>query len=82
MQMIAESPALPDLAAEFPGWHIWRGRDAAGRDTDWHATRRARLAPAEASGGMLARLSAGSAGSLREQLWQQQAITAKPGRAA
>ena len=33
---------LAALAAEFTRWHIWRGRSAAGRETDWHATSKAR----------------------------------------
>lgn len=82
MQTMTDELALADLAADFPGWHIWRGRDGRGNDTDWHATRRQRLAAAQLNAGMLASLSAGSAASLRALLGQQQVITGRPDRAA
>ena len=50
---VSTTHEMADLAAEFGGWHIWRGRSASGRETDWHATskrrkggRRIRLAAA------------------------------------
>jgi hypothetical protein len=48
------------IAAEFPGWHIWRSRSARGTETGWHATRK--------HGGIVARLAAADAEGLREQL--------------
>jgi hypothetical protein len=82
MQTMTNELALTDLAAGFPGWHIWRGRDGRGNDTDWHATRRQRPAAAQLNAGMLASLSAGSAASLRALLEQQQAISQQEDRAA
>lgn len=48
---------LAALATEFTGWHIWRGRSASGRETDWHATgkrhesgKRVRLAAVDVPG--------------------------------
>jgi hypothetical protein len=76
-----DAQALADLAAGFPGWHIWRGRGSRGADTDWHATRRRKLTRAQASAGMMPALAAGSAPSLRALLGQQQAITTIPGHA-
>jgi hypothetical protein len=49
---------LAELAAEFPGWHVWRGRDGRGADQGWFATRRHRVAAAEAAAA--AKLSAGA----------------------
>ena len=65
---------LADLAAEFPGWHIWRGRDGRGADQGWFATRRRRPAAADAAAGLVATLSADDAMSLRGLLAQQQVI--------
>jgi hypothetical protein len=31
-----------ELCEEFPGWHIWRGRDGHGQPNGWHATRQTR----------------------------------------
>jgi hypothetical protein len=71
---IHSAEALADLAAEFPGWHIWRGRDCRGPDQGWLASRRRRVAAAEAAAGLAATLRAGDAVSLRSMLAQQQAI--------
>ena len=65
---------MADLAAEFPGWHIWRGRDGRGADQGWFATRRRRLSAAEAAEGLAATLSAGDAASLHAMLARQQVI--------
>jgi hypothetical protein len=65
---------LADLAAEFPGWHVWRGRDDRGANQGWFATRRRRVAAAEAAAGLAATLSAGDAVSLHGMLAQQRAI--------
>lgn len=32
---------IAELAAEWPGWHLWRGRDVHGQPSGWHATRQA-----------------------------------------
>jgi hypothetical protein len=61
------------LAADFPGWHVWRGRSASGAETDWHATTSRQLRKA----GALARLAAPSAQGLRALLDQQQALWAE-----
>lgn len=63
--------ALADLAAAFPGWHIWRGRDGRGADKGWYATRHRRLGATELHTGLAARLSADDPASLRGLLGQQ-----------
>jgi hypothetical protein len=67
---------LAELAAEFPGWHVWRGRDGRGADQEWFATGRRRVAAAEAeaAAGLAAALSAGNAVSLHGMLAQQRVI--------
>src|SRR5437879_451672 len=52
---------LAELAAEFPGWHVWCGRDGRGADQGWFATRRRRLSAAQVAAGLAATLSAGDA---------------------
>ena len=61
---------LAALAAEFTGWHIWRGRSAAGRETDWHATSKRR------EDGKPRRLAAADAAGLRTLLAQEEALVA------
>lgn len=56
------------LAAEFSGWHVWRGRSAAGQETDWHATSKRR------KGGRRIRLAAGTSEALRALLAQNEAL--------
>ena len=65
---------LAELAAEFPGWHVWRGRDGRGADQGWFATRRRRLSAAQVAAGLAATLSAGDAESLHGMLAQQRVI--------
>ncbi len=64
------SDDIAALAAEFRGWHVWRGRSGAGIETDWHATASRDLREAGAQG----RLTAGSAPGLRALLRQQEAL--------
>jgi hypothetical protein len=71
---IRPAGALADLAAEFPGWHVWRGRDGRGADQGWFATRRRRVLAAEVAGGLAATLSARDAVSLYGMLAQQRVI--------
>jgi hypothetical protein len=66
--------ALAHLAAEFPGWHVRRGRDGRGAGQGWFATRRRRVAAAEAAVGLAATLSAGDAVSLHGMFAQQRVI--------
>jgi hypothetical protein len=61
------------LAAAYPGWHIWRGRDGSGADKGWYATRRQHLT-ARAAPGLAETLGADDPASLRALLAQQQAI--------
>ena len=70
---------LAELAAEFPGWHVWRGRDGRGADQGWFATRRRRVAGAAA--GLTATLSAGDAVSLHGMLAQQRVIEERAAQA-
>jgi len=65
---------LAGLAATFPGWHIWRGRDGRGAEKGWYATRRQRLTAAELGAGLTARLNADDAESLHDLLAQQQVV--------
>jgi hypothetical protein len=60
------------LAADFPGWHIWRSRSPSGRETGWNATRKGR---APRDGGALSMLVEADAGALRSALGQQEALT-------
>ena len=69
------------LAAEFPGWHVWRSRDSRGRDDGWNATRRRKPRPVPGNG-TLGRVSAGSERELRALLVQQHAVSTAAGQAA
>jgi hypothetical protein len=53
---------LAALCDEWPGWHIWRGRDGLGRPSGWHATRR--------TGGRSVILDAEGPAELRQHLCQ------------
>ena len=59
---------MATLAADFPGWHIWRSRSMSGRETGWNATRKGRF-PRLA--GSLPMLAAADAAALRSALAQQ-----------
>jgi hypothetical protein len=67
---VSATGELAALAAEFPGWHIWRGRSASGRETDWNATSSLRR------NGKRRRLSAPDAAALRALLAQDEALRA------
>ena len=60
------------LAAEFTGWHIWRGLSYGGTPSEWHATGRSR-GPRKPG-----RLTAADAEGLRSLLVQYEALTAVP----
>ena len=68
MGTVSVTDDLAALAADFTGWHIWRGRSASGRETDWHATGRAAR--------KAARLAAADAEALRALLAQHEALKA------
>ena len=75
--MVTQAETLPtdslaDLAAEFPSWHIWRGRDGRGADKGWYATRQHRLTADELDDGLKPMLFADDTVSLHGQLAQQQ----------
>jgi hypothetical protein len=74
MQSAAPGDPLTDLTADYPAWHIWRGRDGRGRDADWYATRRRRLTVRETAAGLRTTLSAAVPDSLRGLLEQQEVI--------
>ena len=57
---------LAELCAQWPGWHIWRGRDGGGRPSGWHATRR--------SAGRSVILDAAGPAELRQQLSDAAAV--------
>jgi hypothetical protein len=66
---------LAGLAADFPSWHIWRGRDGRGADKAWYATRKGqRPTAAELDAGLAATLSADDATSLHDRLTKQLVI--------
>jgi hypothetical protein len=67
---VSSDDDLAALAAEFTGWHIWRGRSPSGRETDWHATSKRR------ENGKRARLAAADAAGLRALLAQEEALVA------
>ena len=76
---ITEAPAeqldeLAVLTADYPGWHIWRGKDGRGADKGWFATRRQRLRTEGSATGIKNVLMADGAASLRGQLAQQHVI--------
>jgi hypothetical protein len=73
---------LAGLAADFPGWHIWRGRDGRGSHKGWYATRQRRLRAAELNAGLAATLNADDAETLRGLLAQQLVIEEQAQRAA
>jgi hypothetical protein len=56
---------LAELCDDYPGWHIWRGRDGHGRLDGWHAT--------SSIGFRSAILAADGPAELRQRL--QQALT-------
>jgi hypothetical protein len=62
---------MAGLAADFPGWHVWRSRSTSGRETGWHATRKGRFPRAA---GALPMLAAADADALRSALGQQEAL--------
>jgi hypothetical protein len=70
---ITDMRALAALAADFPGWHVWRSRDGRGRDDGWNATRRRKP-------GCVSRVAADGPGALRGLLEQQ--CAAEAGQAA
>lgn len=77
----AEATALAELAAGFPGWHIWRSRDNRGRDHDWNATRR--KMPRPVPPGIVRRVTSADPAGLRGLLEQQRAAeAATPAQAA
>jgi len=83
MQAAIPPEALADLAAAYPGWHIWRGRDSRGADKGWYATRRRRLtAPELHAGSLAAKLSADDPAALRSLLAQQLVIEERALKAA
>ena len=69
MGTVSATNELAALATEFPGWHIWRGRSADGRETDWHATSRRRR------NGKRRKLAALDAAALYALLAQDEALT-------
>ena len=74
MQTATQAATLADLAAGFPGWHMWRGRDGRGADKGWYSTRRRKLTIAELAAGLVPTLAADDAASLGDLLAQQQVI--------
>jgi hypothetical protein len=58
-----------ELAADYPAWHLWRGRNSTGRETDWNATLKGRTARrAATAAGMTVRLTAADGSALRQLL--------------
>jgi hypothetical protein len=35
---MTQDQELAQLRAQWPGWHIWRGRNGVGQASGWHAT--------------------------------------------
>ena len=79
---ITDEAVLAGLAAEFPGWHLWRSRDSRGRDDAWNATRRRKPGRGAAIAGVLGRVTADNSAGLRSLLEQQRAVEAAEVQAA
>jgi hypothetical protein len=67
---VSTTDDLGALAVDFAAWHIWRGRSASGKETDWHATSKRR------DGEKRRRLDAADAAGLRALLAQEEALVA------
>jgi hypothetical protein len=66
---------LAALAADYPAWHLWRGRNSTGRETDWNATLKGRTARrAATAAGMAVRLTAADSPALRQLLGHTEAV--------
>lgn len=65
------SEAVDALARDYPGWHIWRGRNGSGQPTGWYATRQRRLSARERDAGLFPTLAAENPRHLRQQLARQ-----------
>src|SRR5260370_9680026 len=63
--------ALDDLAAEFPGWRLWRSKDHRGKPVDYVATLR------DEQAGRVPTLIATTAWRLREELTEQRDLVQK-----
>ena len=63
---------IDQIAAQFPHWHIWRGRREDGTPGDLMATRRRDLTQAELDAGLARTLPMGFFGDLRTQLAEQE----------
>jgi hypothetical protein len=70
MQAVIEDERAA-LAADFPGWHIWRSRSANLRETDWNATSKER---APVPPGLPLRLTAPGPAALRSELAAREAL--------
>jgi hypothetical protein len=73
MDATTDSDTIATLVADFPGWHIWRGR-SGDQLMGWYATRQERLTSMEYRAGLFRTLAADDSRGLREQLEQQTAI--------
>jgi hypothetical protein len=69
---VSSDDDLAALAAEFPGWHIWRSRSARGAETGWRATRK----KGRHAGGVGGRLASADVAGLRAVLAQEEALVA------
>lgn len=69
MSITDVSGVADSLAADFPGWHIWRGRTEAGAPCGWYATRLGKCRAArDGRNGLFMTVSGNTAAELRAQL--------------
>lgn len=60
---------MADLASDFPGWHIWRGRTEAGTPRGWYASRLGACSSArQGENGLFMTVAGDTAEDLRAQL--------------
>jgi hypothetical protein len=66
---------IEQITAQFPRWHVWRGRRGDGTPGDLMATRdRSDLTDAELAAGLAVTLPLGLSGDLRAQLAEQERL--------
>lgn len=72
--MATDEDALSAIAADFPGWHLWRPRRMDSRPSSWAATRR------EETAGVDPTVMANTAEDLRAALAEQRDMVERTGR--
>lgn len=76
MNTTAGTDTIATLDADYPGWHVWRGR-SDNRLRGWYATRKTRPTSLEYRAGLYRTLAADDPAGLRAQLEQQAEIESR-----